>query len=93
MLTFAYLPLCGGTCLQDLELLRHDEVFLDALGARRNPRIPPSLTTLDEIAHAALRLVTDESLAGRVLIYWNRRGPTLLPADDPGFARLDPYPL
>lgn len=60
---------------------------------RRNPRIPPSLTTLDEIARAALRLVTDESLAGRVLIYWNRRGPTLLPADDPGFAGLDPYPL
>jgi hypothetical protein len=24
VLTFAYLPLCGGTCLQDLELLRHD---------------------------------------------------------------------
>jgi len=37
VLTFAYLPLCGGTCLQDLELLRHDEVFLDALGARRIP--------------------------------------------------------
>ena len=31
------LPLCDGTCLQDLELLRHDEVFLDALGARRIP--------------------------------------------------------
>jgi hypothetical protein len=27
----------GGTCLQDLELLRHDEVLLDALGARRLP--------------------------------------------------------
>jgi hypothetical protein len=37
VLTLAYLPLCGGTCLQDLELLRHDEVFLDALGARRIP--------------------------------------------------------
>jgi hypothetical protein len=37
VLTFAYLPLCGGTCLQDLELLRNDEVFLDALGARRIP--------------------------------------------------------
>jgi Transposase DDE domain group 1 len=37
VLTFAYLPLCGGTCLQDLELLRHDEAFLDALGARRIP--------------------------------------------------------
>lgn len=37
VLALAYLPLCGGTCLQDLELLRHDEVLLDALGARRLP--------------------------------------------------------
>jgi hypothetical protein len=37
VLALAYLPLCGGTCIQDLELLRHDEAFLDALGARRIP--------------------------------------------------------
>jgi DDE family transposase len=37
VLALAYLPLCGGNCLQDLELLRNDEVFLDALGARRIP--------------------------------------------------------
>jgi Transposase DDE domain group 1 len=37
VLALAYLPLCGGTCLQDLELLRNDEVVLDALGARRIP--------------------------------------------------------
>jgi hypothetical protein len=37
VLALAYLPLCGGTCIQDLELLRNDEVFLDALGARRIP--------------------------------------------------------
>jgi hypothetical protein len=37
VLALAYLPLCGGTCLQDLELLRQDEVLLDALGARRLP--------------------------------------------------------
>jgi Transposase DDE domain group 1 len=37
VLALGYLPLCGGTCLQDLELLRNDEVFLDALGARRIP--------------------------------------------------------
>jgi hypothetical protein len=37
VLTFAYNPLCDGTCLQDLELRRQDEVFLDALGARRIP--------------------------------------------------------
>jgi hypothetical protein len=37
VLTFAYNPLCDGTCLQDLELRRLDENFLDALGARRLP--------------------------------------------------------
>src|SRR5262245_39688666 len=37
VLTFAYNALADGTCLQDLELRRHDEVFLDALGARRIP--------------------------------------------------------
>jgi hypothetical protein len=37
VLTFAYNALCDGTCLQDLELRRQDEVFLDALGARRIP--------------------------------------------------------
>jgi DDE family transposase len=28
---------CGGTCLQDIELRRQDEVYLDALGAQRIP--------------------------------------------------------
>jgi hypothetical protein len=37
VLALAYLPLCGGTCLEDLELLRNDEAFLKALGARRIP--------------------------------------------------------
>ena len=29
--------LSGGTCLEDIELLRNDEVYLDALGAQRIP--------------------------------------------------------
>ena len=33
----AYNALCGGTCLEDIELRRNDEVFLDAIGARRIP--------------------------------------------------------
>ncbi len=37
VLNLAYNALCEGTCLQDLELRRNDEVFLDALGARRLP--------------------------------------------------------
>jgi len=37
VLNIAYNALCGGTCLEDLELRRQDEAFLDALGARRIP--------------------------------------------------------
>jgi Transposase DDE domain group 1 len=37
VLAIAYNALCDGTCLQDLELRRQDENFLDALGARRIP--------------------------------------------------------
>jgi hypothetical protein len=37
VLNIAYNFLCGGTCLEDLELRRNDEVYLDALGASRIP--------------------------------------------------------
>ncbi len=37
VLALAYNAVCGGRTLDDLEYLRHDEAFLDALGARRIP--------------------------------------------------------
>ena len=37
VLNIAYNLLAGGTCLEHLELLRSDEAYLDALGARRIP--------------------------------------------------------
>ena len=37
VLNIAYNLLAGGTCLEHLELLRSDEGYLDALGARRIP--------------------------------------------------------
>jgi hypothetical protein len=37
VLNLAYNALCDGTCLQDLELRRQDEVYLDAVGATRIP--------------------------------------------------------
>ena len=37
VLGIAYNSLCGGTCLQDIEVRRQDEVYLDALGAQRIP--------------------------------------------------------
>ncbi len=33
----AFNALCGGTCLEDLELRRNDESYLDALGTQRIP--------------------------------------------------------
>ena len=35
VLNIAYNHLCGGDCIEDLELLRNDDVYLDALGAQR----------------------------------------------------------
>jgi hypothetical protein len=37
VLNIAYNALCEGTCLEDIELRRNDENFLNALGARRLP--------------------------------------------------------
>ncbi|MDD5037664.1 MAG: IS1380 family transposase [Methylococcaceae bacterium] len=37
VLNIAYNLLAGGTCLEHLELLRNDEAYLNALGARRVP--------------------------------------------------------
>jgi hypothetical protein len=37
VLNIAYNVLAGGACLEHLELLRNNEVYLDALGARRIP--------------------------------------------------------
>jgi len=68
VLNLAYNALCDGDCLQDLELRRNDEVFLDALGARRIPdpttagdfcrRFKPhDVRTLLDVQHAARRKV------------------------------------
>jgi hypothetical protein len=37
VLNFAYNAICDGTCMQDIELRRQDEVYLNALGADRIP--------------------------------------------------------
>jgi len=75
VLALAYLPLCGGTCLEDLELLRNDEVFLDAVGARRIPDPTTAgdfcrrfteeslYTLLDIIDDARLRVWADQPAA------------------------------
>ena len=59
VLTFAYNALCDGTCLQDLELRRHDEVFLDALGARRIPDPTTAGDFCRRFDEASIRLLQD----------------------------------
>jgi hypothetical protein len=64
VLGIAYNVLCGGTCLQDIEQRRQDEVYLDALGAQR---IPDPTTAgdfcrrFDESAIEALQAAINET--------------------------------
>src|SRR5439155_14893508 len=72
VLNLAYNVLAGGQVLQDLELLRNDENYLDALGAQRIPDPttagdflrrfrPPDIATL-------MRLINDKRL-----LIWQRQ--------------------
>ena len=55
--------------------------------------IPAKLTTLEEIAEAVMRLVKDESLAGRVLVWWSEDdAPRVIPFGDRGYAALEELP-
>ncbi len=64
VLGIAYHVLCGGTCLQDIEQRRQDEVYLDALGTQR---IPDPTTAgdvcrrFDEAAIEALQTAINET--------------------------------
>jgi len=60
---------------------------------RRAKNVPPKLIELDEVAQAVVRLITDEGLAGRVLILWDGPRAELISATDPGYASTDPYEL
>jgi hypothetical protein len=59
VLTFAYNSLCDGTCLEALERLRHNEVFLDALGARRIPDPTTAGDFCRRFDEPAIRLLQD----------------------------------
>src|SRR5262249_20988568 len=59
VLTLAYNALTDGTCLQDLELRRQDEVFLDALGARRLPDPTTAGDFCRRFSEASIRQLQD----------------------------------
>jgi hypothetical protein len=59
VVTFPYNALCNGVCLQDLEDRRHDEVFLDALGARRIPDPTTAGDFCRRFDESSIRLLQD----------------------------------
>lgn len=64
ILTLGYNVICGGVCLQDIELLRSDAVFLKALGADRLPdptTVGDFLRRFDEPAIEALTEVINKT--------------------------------
>ena len=77
VLNIAYNILSGGTCLEDIELWRNDEVYLDALGAQR---IPDPTTAGDFCRRftAADIESLQEAINETRLVVWqqqNRQGP------------------
>jgi NAD(P)-dependent dehydrogenase (short-subunit alcohol dehydrogenase family) len=60
---------------------------------RRAKHVPAKLIELDEVAQAVVRLITDENLAGRLVILWDGPRAELISATDPGYAHTEPYPL
>jgi NAD(P)-dependent dehydrogenase (short-subunit alcohol dehydrogenase family) len=55
--------------------------------------VPSRLLTTDQIADAVVRLATDTSLAGRVLVWWSEDTPRLIRWGDRGYAEYDDCPI
>jgi len=56
---------------------------------RRERGVPDTLLSLEQVADAILRLATDESLYGRIMVWWNGQEPRLIAPGDPGFQMLE----
>jgi NAD(P)-dependent dehydrogenase (short-subunit alcohol dehydrogenase family) len=61
-----------------------DEVLaeVEAMTPEERAEVPEVLTTPEEIAELAVDLIEDESLAGRVFIWWTGDPPKAVPLDD-----------
>jgi hypothetical protein len=83
VLNLAYNVLAGHTCLEDLELLRNDESYLDLLGA---PRIPDPTTAGDFLRRFEQRDIEAlmDAINGVRQKMWDR-----LPAAQRGTAVID----
>jgi hypothetical protein len=69
VLNLAYNALCEGTCLQDIELRRNDEAFLDALGARRLPDPTTAGDFCRRFQESDLRSLQDAFHATRINVW------------------------
>jgi NAD(P)-dependent dehydrogenase (short-subunit alcohol dehydrogenase family) len=56
---------------------------------RKEGDVPEVLITLDEISDVVFQLATDETLAGRVMLYYNGQPPRLISESDPGYATAE----
>jgi NAD(P)-dependent dehydrogenase (short-subunit alcohol dehydrogenase family) len=96
-LTTTLAPLAGSEkiCVNCLvpDWIASPEVqeFFDSLtpDQRREQGVPPELTTLEEIADAVVQLVTDERLAGRIMIWRNCQRRRLIALADQGYAAFE----
>ncbi len=84
VLNIAYNVMCGGRTLDDLELLRNDEVFLDALGVEAIPD-PTTAGDFCRRFHPPDVEALMEAINATRLNVWKRQGPGFTE----GTARID----
>ena len=74
VLNIAYNALNGGTCLEDIELRRQDEVYLDALGAQRIPDPTTAGDFCRRFGKADIEQLMDSINETRLKV-WKQQGP------------------
>lgn len=67
------------------------QAYVDSLTPeqRKQRGVPNTLISTDQIADAVVELATNETLAGRVMVWWNDQPRRFIPAGDPGYERLE----
>jgi NAD(P)-dependent dehydrogenase (short-subunit alcohol dehydrogenase family) len=53
--------------------------------------VPSQLLTIDQISEAVVRLADDQSLAGRVLVWWSEDAPYLIQWGDRGYRNVEEF--
>jgi 3-oxoacyl-[acyl-carrier protein] reductase len=55
--------------------------------------VPSRLLSLDEVADMVVRLATDRTLFGRIIVWQSEDVPKLIPVGDRGYEALEPFPM